>query len=138
MLQLLHRAHHVQRIAIAVIGIHQQAQVADAHDAPHLIRKIRQRQQNKIRRRQRGVRRHRPRQNTQLVTHALGNTGRQGVIDAGRGQALSAVENGAETFTLFGVAQMAQNFLLDDFYIDAVSRGRNVSSKTPLRKMQRC
>ena len=52
--QFLHRAHHIQRIAVAVIGIHHQWRRPGAADATCLFGKFRQRHQNKVRRAQYG------------------------------------------------------------------------------------
>ena len=52
--QFLHRAHHIQRIAVAVIGIHHQWRRPGAADAARLFGEFRQRHQNKVRRTQYG------------------------------------------------------------------------------------
>jgi len=40
MLQFLHRAHHVERVAVAMVGVDDQAQLAHSHDAPDLAGKL--------------------------------------------------------------------------------------------------
>ena len=52
--QFLHRAHHIQCIAVAVIGIHHQRRRPGAADAARLFGKFRQRHQDKVRRAQYG------------------------------------------------------------------------------------
>ena len=48
-LQLLHSAHDVQRVAVAVVGIDHQRQVGRAADAPGLVGKFAERQHDQDR-----------------------------------------------------------------------------------------
>jgi hypothetical protein len=95
-LQLLDRPLHVQRVAVAMIGIDEQRQVARAVDPVGLLRELRQCKDKQIRRAEYGERRHRARKHADLETDILGDTRRNWIEDGPRVNADFGLEQGAE------------------------------------------
>ncbi len=67
------RAHDVQRIAVAMVGVHDEREVGCAHDAPDLVGELGERQDDQVGRRERRVRRDRSGQHAELVADRFGH-----------------------------------------------------------------
>jgi hypothetical protein len=89
-LQLFHRAHHVERIAVAVVRIDDEAQVGRAHDAAHLVCELGEREHDEIGRGERRVRCDGPGEHADLVTDRFGDARRERIVHASWRQALRA------------------------------------------------
>ena len=95
--QFLHRAHHIQRIAVAVIGIHHQRRRPGAADAARLFGKFRQRHQNKVGRAQHGDGGDGARKHRGFKTKIGRDSRRNRVMDRSRVHAGIPGKNGAKT-----------------------------------------
>jgi len=101
-LQLLDRAHHVQRVAVAVVGIDHERQLTRPRDPPALVGEFRQRQHDEIRRPEHRQRGGRAAKHADLVAQVLGDPGREGVEDRGRDDAPVGLDIGAEALAAGG------------------------------------
>ena len=101
-LQFLHRAHHVERVAVAVIGIDQQRQLAGAVDAIRLCGELGQRQHDQVGRAQHGERRDRAGEHADLEPQLLGDSCRYRIEDRSRMNAVRACDHGTETLPPIG------------------------------------
>ena len=100
MLELLHGAHHVQRIAVAGIGVDDQAEIAVTHDAAHLVGELGQRLQHEVGHREFDGRAHRTGENAETEADRFGDARRQRVVDSGGRQATIACQHAAEVLAL--------------------------------------
>ena len=92
-LQLFDRAHDVQRIAIPVIGVHHERQIAPAGDAADLIGELRQGEDGEIRSSQDDARANRAGEHPDLEPQRLGHARRHGVEHRRRMNAHRAFEH---------------------------------------------
>ena len=100
--QFLHRAHHVQRVAVAVVGIDHQRQLAGAVDAIGLGGEFRQRQHDQVGRAQHRERGDGPGEHADLEAEVLGDAGGDRIMDRARMDAVVAGDGGAVALAAIG------------------------------------
>ena len=101
-LELLDRAFHIERIAVAVVGVDHQRQAAGAVDAVGLGGELAQGQHDQVGGAQHGERGGRAREHAELEAEVLGDPGGDRVVHRAGMDAAAAVEDGAEALAAVG------------------------------------
>jgi hypothetical protein len=97
--QLFHRALHVERVAVAVVGVDHQRQVAGAADALRLGGELGEREHDQIGRAQHGHRGHGAGEHAELEAQVLGDARGNGIEHRTRMDATRARQNPAKSLT---------------------------------------
>ena len=101
-LELLDRALHIERIAVAVVGIDQERQSTGAVDAIGLARELAQGEHDQVGRTQHGERGRRAREHADLEAEILGDAGRDRIEHRAGMDAALACEDSAEALAAVG------------------------------------
>ncbi len=100
-LELLHRAHDVERIAVAVVRVHQQRQLAGAADAMRLLGEFGEGDQGQVRRAQHHQGGDRAGEHAEFETEVCGDAGRNRIEYRGRMNASLALQYRAQALASF-------------------------------------